>query len=609
MAMESVDQLLVEFKRIIRELDHIYNTKGHTSDDPNQQTTYYRWLARLCFVIEKILSHDMKDTSVFSKTTFWDFLENLPKCLPGMEAKTFIALVKDLNKGSLGRGRIFIRMALNEKLLAEYLRALIWHPNLVSTYYKKTAILSIEEQVQVLMPSVETLDAFDFNLSVKDALLDADDYWQLVAEHRKTTGDMSGIVATAGSFQVPSVRAAAATASERAQIQNLVALTDKQEKEIRELRERNLGLKIEIERERLDAERARTEKDKLTRDFGALLEKINDMQVELQVYKSITQSFPDEIAQQLQKLQSAAGRDMAALATNADLATNTPSSPTPLQADSVESPAAAAVASSPTPVSPPSAATAPETAEPAADAPSQAQVLIERLDRAHTLSRQLKSHDEQLAATLHRLASEPPSRASTPMTDSGVGLVRPDSAPASTFDNHHERHQAPSSDGGLVSVDDASDFTPDAGSDESVASDGAPSNVDEFDAPRAASASPTRWASSADDTVQDAPHGDSSAARTTSDFASEPDASTPDVPTSDAPMSEEAVAPVPEEASTLDVPTADVALTEAQASADAENVVEADSDSVADSGEPQLLASDDNTRQAEPDVSGDLLSF
>jgi hypothetical protein len=44
----------------------------------------------------------------------WNYLENLDKCLPGPEIKEVIRRIKTFNGGNLGRGRVFIRLTLNE---------------------------------------------------------------------------------------------------------------------------------------------------------------------------------------------------------------------------------------------------------------------------------------------------------------------------------------------------------------------------------------------------------------------------------------------------------------------------------------------------------------
>jgi hypothetical protein len=52
--------------------------------------------------------------SIFTGTHFWNFLENLDQCLPGNEAKEVLKKVRETAKTPHGRGRVFIRLSLNE---------------------------------------------------------------------------------------------------------------------------------------------------------------------------------------------------------------------------------------------------------------------------------------------------------------------------------------------------------------------------------------------------------------------------------------------------------------------------------------------------------------
>ena len=94
-------------------------------------------LERFCLVLEKILRHGLKGTlrkpkhslissldksTIFGKKDYWNVLEVLPKFHPA--AADSVRNVSDLSqvKTVLGRGRAWIRFALIEKNLEEYLR-------------------------------------------------------------------------------------------------------------------------------------------------------------------------------------------------------------------------------------------------------------------------------------------------------------------------------------------------------------------------------------------------------------------------------------------------------------------------------------------------------
>ena len=53
---------------------------------------------QLTFILEKILSHGLKDLHIFGKTTFWEFVNHLPECLPAKEAKEKIDMVSSMSK-------------------------------------------------------------------------------------------------------------------------------------------------------------------------------------------------------------------------------------------------------------------------------------------------------------------------------------------------------------------------------------------------------------------------------------------------------------------------------------------------------------------------------
>jgi len=57
--------------------------------------------------------HSFSDLSLFGTTHYWNYLENLDQCLPGVEAREVLRAVKELQKSSVGRGRVFILLALN----------------------------------------------------------------------------------------------------------------------------------------------------------------------------------------------------------------------------------------------------------------------------------------------------------------------------------------------------------------------------------------------------------------------------------------------------------------------------------------------------------------
>jgi hypothetical protein len=153
--------LIVQLTNLISEISDMQSDPNRQTD-VQLQTNYQRHLARLCYILEKILDHGLKgfflsiliiyleilidddvDINLFGSTHFWNYIEQLNKCLPGPEIKDLIRRVKECGRSSVARGRIFIRIALNEGLynfyttwstfiasLSDYLRALIWNKDL-----------------------------------------------------------------------------------------------------------------------------------------------------------------------------------------------------------------------------------------------------------------------------------------------------------------------------------------------------------------------------------------------------------------------------------------------------------------------------------------------
>eukprot|EP01133_Synstelium_polycarpum_P012613 gene12613-14803_t len=121
-------------------------------------------LLKICFYVEKILSEGIK-----GQTVMWDFLQNLPKCLP--DTARIIELSKDCSRSSVGRGRIFIRLALNEGGLADYLSALLYSQDVVKNPEFSSTFLSL----------LSSLSHIQFSLVVKDRELDKQSYWEEIA--------------------------------------------------------------------------------------------------------------------------------------------------------------------------------------------------------------------------------------------------------------------------------------------------------------------------------------------------------------------------------------------------------------------------------------------
>lgn len=133
-------------------------------------------LLKFLYAIEKVLFHGLK-TGFFGPSTPWEFLKQIEKCLPG--SKHMIPLCVQYGKTSLGMFRLWIRVALNDAALGQYLNALIWNKQLVTKYYTPQSLL-FSEQMHLMLPVLETLTTIHFKLAVAAPGLESSDYWQKV---------------------------------------------------------------------------------------------------------------------------------------------------------------------------------------------------------------------------------------------------------------------------------------------------------------------------------------------------------------------------------------------------------------------------------------------
>jgi len=269
--------LLRELKKIVHELSS-FPPDVVTLKDIRVQTLYQRCLTRLLYTLEKILEHGIKDVSTFGTGTyFWSYLESLPQCLPGSEAKEVIRVVKATIGGNLGRGRVFLRLSLNEGTVSENLGALMFNVALTNTYYRKTAIVADEDHVAVLLPMLEALKQYKFEFTTDDKDLDDHTYWnKLVRRTDANVVDKSNpLSAPLGLTKLTKSKSLASIET----MNNIVEQAQQCERELAKMRAEMLQIKVQLEMEK-------QEKAKLHQDNKKLRDKIGDLDVELNHYKS-----------------------------------------------------------------------------------------------------------------------------------------------------------------------------------------------------------------------------------------------------------------------------------------------------------------------------------
>ncbi|XP_070545448.1 RUN and FYVE domain-containing protein 2-like isoform X2 [Ptychodera flava] len=141
--------------------------EGRTLDSDHQP------LQQFFALMEHVMTHGLKGKKSFleKKKDFWGPLEALERIIP--EANEIIDSVKNLPgiKTNLGRGRAFVRLALMQKKLADYFKALIERKDILGEYYESNALM-VEEEASVIAGLLVGLNCIDCNLFIKEDDLD-----------------------------------------------------------------------------------------------------------------------------------------------------------------------------------------------------------------------------------------------------------------------------------------------------------------------------------------------------------------------------------------------------------------------------------------------------
>ncbi|XP_072480536.1 protein RUFY3 isoform X3 [Notamacropus eugenii] len=134
----------------------------------------YAPLQQFFVVMEHCLKHGLKAKKTFlgQNKSFWGPLELVEKLVP--EAGEITASVKDLPglKTPMGRGRAWLRLALMQKKLSEYMKALINKKELLSEFYEPNALM-MEEEGAIIAGLLVGLNVIDANFCMKGEDLDS----------------------------------------------------------------------------------------------------------------------------------------------------------------------------------------------------------------------------------------------------------------------------------------------------------------------------------------------------------------------------------------------------------------------------------------------------
>ncbi|KAL8212044.1 UNVERIFIED_CONTAM: RUN and FYVE domain-containing protein 1 [Gekko kuhli] len=166
--MEERSNLMNMMKLSIKVLIQSALSLGRTLDSD------FPPLQQFFVVMEHCLKHGLKAKKSFigQHKSFFGPLELVEKLCP--EASDLATSVRDLPelKTPIGRGRAWLYLAVMQKKLADYLKVLLDHKNLLSEFYEPDALM-MEEEGAVIVGLLVGLNVIDANLCLKGEDLDS----------------------------------------------------------------------------------------------------------------------------------------------------------------------------------------------------------------------------------------------------------------------------------------------------------------------------------------------------------------------------------------------------------------------------------------------------
>ncbi|XP_068440798.1 RUN and FYVE domain-containing protein 1 isoform X2 [Clinocottus analis] len=134
----------------------------------------YPPLQQFFIVLEHCLKHGLKAKKSFigQNKSIWGPLELVEKLCP--ESVNIATSARDLPgiKTGLGRGRAWLHLALMQKTVADYMKALLDRKDLLSEFYDSGALM-VEEEGAVMGGLLVGLNVIDANLCIKGEDLDS----------------------------------------------------------------------------------------------------------------------------------------------------------------------------------------------------------------------------------------------------------------------------------------------------------------------------------------------------------------------------------------------------------------------------------------------------
>uniref|UniRef100_A0A668AL62 RUN and FYVE domain containing 1 n=1 Tax=Myripristis murdjan TaxID=586833 RepID=A0A668AL62_9TELE len=134
----------------------------------------YPPLQQFFVVLEHCLKHGLKAKKTFigQNKSIWGPLELVEKLCP--ESSDIATSARDLPglKTGLGRARAWLHLALMQKKVADYMKVLLDHKDLLSEFYDPGALM-MEEEGTVIVGMLVGLNVIDANLCIKGEDLDS----------------------------------------------------------------------------------------------------------------------------------------------------------------------------------------------------------------------------------------------------------------------------------------------------------------------------------------------------------------------------------------------------------------------------------------------------
>ncbi|XP_076683113.1 protein RUFY3 isoform X2 [Andrena cerasifolii] len=175
LALSARDPVIIErsnlvniSKLIVKELIETSLKYGRMLDSDHMPLQHF------FIVLEHVLRHGLRPKKglLGPKKELWDILQLVEKYCP--EAQDITSSIRDLPtvRTAMGRARAWLRMALMQKKLADYLKVLIDHKeDILSEYFEPDALMMSEEAI-VIMGLLVGLNVIDCNFCVKEEDLD-----------------------------------------------------------------------------------------------------------------------------------------------------------------------------------------------------------------------------------------------------------------------------------------------------------------------------------------------------------------------------------------------------------------------------------------------------